>query len=97
MLKLLKRLNKKQILCIWVCIIFIVFQVYLDLKLPDYIQEITTLIQTENKKIKEILDPGLKMLLCALLSLGGAFITGYFTSFLASSFSKNLRYDIFTK
>ena len=97
MLKLLKRLNKKQILCILVCIIFIVFQVYLDLKLPDYMQEITTLIQTENTKIKEILNPGLKMLLCALLSLGGAFITGYFTSFLASSFSKNLRYDIFTK
>ena len=53
MLKLLKRLNKKQILCILVCIIFIVFQVYLDLKLPDYMQEITTLIQTENTKIKE--------------------------------------------
>jgi len=97
MLKLLKRLNKKQLLCILVCTIFIVFQVYLDLKLPDYMQEITTLIQTENTKIKEILDPGFKMLLCALLSLGGAFITGYFTSFLASSFSKNLRYDIFTK
>jgi len=97
MLKLLKRLNKKQLLCILVCTIFIVFQVYLDLKLPDYMQEITTLIQTENTKIKEILNPGFKMLLCALLSLGGAFITGYFTSFLASSFSKYLRYDIFSK
>lgn len=49
MLKLLKKLNKKEVLLIIVCLIFIVFGVWLDLKLPDYMSEITKLVQTERK------------------------------------------------
>lgn len=97
MFNLFKKLNKKQSLIILVSIVFIAFQVYLDLKLPDYMQEITSLLQSSSTKIKDILIPGSKMLSCAFLSLLGAFITGYLTSLLSSSFSKNLRSDIFRK
>ncbi|MDD5979997.1 MAG: ABC transporter ATP-binding protein [bacterium] len=97
MFKLIKKLNKKQILYIFICIIFIVGQVYLDLKLPDYMQSITALLQSEVTTLKDILIPGSKMLLCALLSLIGAFITGYFSSLVATSFSRDLRYEIFSK
>ncbi len=97
MFKLIKKLNKKQILYIFICIIFIVGQVYLDLKLPDYMQSITALLQSETTTLKDILIPGSKMLLCALLSLIGAFITGYFSSLVATSFSRDLRYEIFSK
>ncbi len=97
MFKLIKKLNKKQLLYIFICTIFIIGQVYLDLKLPDYMQSITALLQSEATTLKDILIPGSKMLLCALLSLLGAFITGYFSSLLATSFSRNLRYEIFSK
>ena len=97
MFNLFKKLNKKQLQIILVSIVFIAFQVYLDLKLPDYMQEITSLLQSSSTKIKDILIPGGKMLSCAFLSLLGAFITGYLTSLLSSSFSKNLRSDIFRK
>ena len=97
MFKLIKKLNKKQILYIFICIIFIVGQVYLDLKLPDYMQSITALLQSETTTLKDILIPGSKMLLCALVSLIGAFITGYFSSLVATSFSRDLRYEIFSK
>lgn len=97
MFNLFKKLNEKQLLIILVSIVFIAFQVYLDLKLPDYMQEITSLLQSSSTKIKDILIPGGKMLSCAFLSLLGAFITGYLTSLLSSSFSKNLRSDIFRK
>lgn len=65
MLKLLKKLNKKEVLLIIVCLIFIVFGVWLDLKLPDYMSEITKLVQTEGSTIVEILEQGGYMLACA--------------------------------
>ena len=49
MLKLLRKLNKKQVILIGVCLIFIIWQVWLDLKLPEYMSEITKLVQTERK------------------------------------------------
>lgn len=97
MLKLLKKLNKKEILLIVVCLIFIIFQVWLDLKLPDYMSEITKLVQTEGSTIGEILKQGGYMLLCAGGSLLSAFIVGYFASYIASSFSRKLRGDLFEK
>ena len=54
MFKLLKKINKKQICFIFVCFIFITVQVWLDLKLPDYMTSITTLVQTEGSKISDI-------------------------------------------
>ena len=95
--KLLKNLNKKQYAAILLCTILIVFQVWLDLKLPDYMSEITVLLQEENSSIKDILLQGSYMLLCAFGSLISAVIVGYIASLLSATFSMNLRSKIFNK
>ena len=97
MLKLLKEFKKKDVLFIFICIALIVLQVFLELKMPDYMSEITKLIQMENTKISKILVQGSYMLLCAFGSLVSAFIVGYFSSFVASDFSSNIRSKIFNK
>ncbi len=97
MLKLFKNFNKKDILYIIICIVFIVFQVYLDLKMPDYMSAITILVQTEGSSMSEIIRNGGYMILCALGSLISAVIVGYFASIVASSFSKTLRSKVFQK
>ncbi len=97
MLKLLKKLRKKEIIYILICILFVVLQVWLDLKLPDYMSEITKLVQTEGSTMTEILEQGAYMLSCALGSLISSVIVGYFASYVAANFSKNLRKDVFTK
>lgn len=95
MLKILKRMDKKSVGFILICLIFIIFQVWLDLKLPDYMSSITKLVQTEGSTMGEILEQGSYMLLCAFGSLVAAIITGYFASYVGSNFSKNLRRDVF--
>ncbi len=97
MLKLLKVFNKKDYIYIFICIVFIVGQVWLDLKLPDYMAEITTLVQTEGSQMHEIAIKGLYMLLCAFGSLCFAVITGYFAAKLAATFSLKVRKKIFHK
>lgn len=97
MFKLLKKLRKKDFLLILVCAGLIVFQVWLDLKLPDYMSEITQLVQTEGNTMSEILTAGGKMLLCAFGSLAAAVIVGFFASYIAATFSKIIRKDIFEK
>lgn len=95
MLKILKRMDKKSIGLVLVCLVFVVFQVWLDLKLPDYMSSITKLVQTEGSTMGEILEQGAYMLLCAFGSLTAAIITGFFASYVGSNFSKNLRRDVF--
>ena len=97
MLKLLKNFTKKDYLIIFLCIIFISFQVWLDLKLPDYMSNITRLIQMENSEFVEIIKQGSFMLLCAFGSLASAIFVGYMTSLLSANFSFNLRKKIFSK
>lgn len=97
MFKLLKKLNRRQLIYIFVCIVFITVQVWLDLKLPDYMTSITKLVQTEGSKMRDILYEGSKMMLCAFGSLFSAFITGYFASYVAASFGKDLRKSVFSK
>lgn len=97
MIKLIKKFNKKETLLIFISTIFIVAQVFLDLKLPDYMSEITTYIQKGDTKIIHILEPGSMMLLCALGSLLSAFIVGYFGAVVAASFSKKIRSEVFRK
>ena len=94
MLQLVKKLNRKQIFLVLISIIFITLQVYLDLKIPDYMNEITTYVQ-KKASVSDIMHPGSKMLLCAFGSLISAFIVGYFAAYVAASFSRNLRSDIF--
>ena len=97
MFKLLKQMRKKDWLLVLVCIAFIVFQVWLDLKLPDYMSEITTLVQTEGSEMADILLNGGYMLLCAFGSLLAAVVTGYFVAKIAANFSRDLRKRIFDK
>ena len=97
MIKLLKKLTKKDWIFVFISIILIVFQVWLELKMPDYMSNITQLVQTKGADIKDILREGSYMLLCALGSLCSAVIVGYFISNIAASFSFNIRESIFKK
>ena len=76
---------------------FIGLQVWLDLKLPDYMSEITRLTQTPGSNMGEIWAAGGYMLLCALGSLAAAISVGYFAAKIGSSFSQRLRSHLFNK
>ncbi len=97
MTKLLKEFNKKDYFLVLICTLLIIFQVWLDLRLPDYMSEITKLVQTEGSKMSDILSQGGYMLLCALGSLISAFIVGYLTSYISATFSQKTRKTLFTK
>ena len=97
MFRLLKKLRKKDLFLIVICCILIIGQVWLDLRLPDYMSQITQLVQTEGNEISQIWITGSKMILCALGSLASAVVVGYIASYIAASFSKTLRKDIFEK
>lgn len=97
MFKLFKNFSKKDIFYIILCILFIVVQVWLDLKLPDYMSEITVLVQSEDSTLNDILIQGLYMLGCAFGSLISAVIVGYFSSMIAADFSLDLRKQIFRR
>ena len=97
MLKLFKNFTKKDIFLIVICLMLIVFQVWLDLKLPDYMSQITVLVKTEGSQMSDILEQGGYMLLCAGGSLASAVIVGYLASLISASFSMHLRKKIFEK
>ena len=97
MLKILKYLTKKDWLFVLCSFVFVVTQVYLDLKLPDYMSEITMLVQTPNSEMSEILSAGGYMLLCALGSLVASFIVGFFAAKIASNLSWRLRSNVYDK
>ncbi len=97
MLKIFRYLKKKEWLMIAISMIFIVSQVWLDLKLPDYMSEITKLIQTEGSKISEVIAAGAKMLVCAVGSMLMAVIVGYFAAKIAAGFAQRLRLLMFKK
>ena len=97
MLKLFKNLRKKDYLLILVCAIIIFLEVWLELKMPDYMSNITVLVQTEGSKMREILKNGGYMLLCAFGSLIGAVITSYILTYVSTTFSKNVRKKVFSK
>ena len=92
-----KNFNKKDVFMIICCVLLIVFQVYLDLKLPDYMSKITILIQSGTDSIKDILIQGLHMILCAFGSFLSACAVGFFVSNVGASFSRNTRKRIFEK
>ena len=97
MFKLIKNFKKKDWLIIIDSIALIVMQVWLELKMPDYMSKVTVLVQTEGSKMSEILKNGGFMLLCAFGSLVGAMIVGYLIALLASGFSRSLRSKLFRK
>ena len=96
MLKLFKNLSKKEYLYIFISIFFIVIQVFLDLKLQDYMSNITTLVQTGGSS-HDILIEGSCMLACAFGSLITSVIVGYFATFIASKFGEVTRNLVYKK
>ena len=97
MIKIFKYLKSKDWALIFISLLFIVTQVWLDLKLPDYMSDITVLIQTEGSQMSEIWKTGGYMLLCAFGSLISAMIVGFFISQIAAGLSRTLRSNIFSK
>ena len=97
MFRLLKRLKAAEWLQALVSLVFIVSQVWLDLKLPDYMSEITRLTQTPGSAISDIWLAGGKMLLCALGSVVSAIIVGFFAARIAASFSQRIRSQLFSR
>ena len=97
MIKLLKNFTIKEWILTLFILVLVVFQVWLDLKLPDYMSEITQLVQTEGSQMSEILKNGVYMLACAFGSLIAAVITGYITANVSSNFSMSLRNKLFEK
>ena len=97
MFKLFKNFTKKDIGMIIISIVLVVFQVWLDLKLPDYMSAITRLIQTDGALMTDILKQGGYMLLCAFGSLVSACIVGLLASNLSANFSYTLRSKVYNK
>lgn len=97
MLKIFKYFKKEDWIVVLISVIFVAGQVGLDLKLPDYMSEITRLVQTEGSEMSSIFFAGGKMMACALGSLLLAVVVGFFASRLAALFSKRLRHAIFGK
>ena len=97
MVKLFRYLKKREWLMAAVSLVFIISQVWLDLRLPEYMSEITVLVQTDGSTMSEILTAGAKMLGCALGSMAMAIITCYFASVIAASVSRRLQSELYHK
>ena len=97
MLKLLKNLNKRDVLVILICFVLIAGQVWLELKMPDYMSQITVLVETEGSSFNEIIKNGIFMVLCAAGSLASAVIVGYLASRVSATLSLKIRKKLFTK
>ena len=97
MIKLLKNLTKKEWFLALISLILIIVQVWLELKMPDYMSEITVLVQTEGSQISDIIKNGAYMLGCAFGSLVSAVIVGYLVATVAANFSKSVRKKLFDK
>ncbi len=96
MFKLFKKLGKKEFLFVFLSIFFIVIQVFLDLKLPDYMENITMLVQTSGSS-KDIFKEGLYMLGCAFGSLLTSIIVGFLATYIASKFGETIRGIVYRK
>ena len=97
MLTLLNKFGLKEFGLLILSFIFVVLQVGLDLKLPEYLSNITVLVQTPGNSIYDILMQGAGMLICITFSLITSIIVGYLASHIGAGFSKNLREEIFDK
>ncbi|MFA6755866.1 MAG: ABC transporter ATP-binding protein [Bacilli bacterium] len=97
MFKLLKNLTIKDVILLILSLIFIVCQVYFDLEIPDYMSEITKLVQTEGSAMSDVLIAGGKMLLCAFGSLVASILVTVFASKVGTNFTANIRKKIFVK
>lgn len=97
MLKLLGKFTKKEWLLAALSVAFVVVQVWLSLTMPDYMREITMLIQTPGSEMPEIISAGGMMLACALGSLAASVVTAVCAARIGTSFSANVRRLLFAK
>ena len=97
MLKLFKKLERKELLFVFISIALMLCHVWLELKVPDYMSEITRLVQTEGSEMNDIIEQGMKMIICAFGSLVCSIVVGYFAARVGSGFSNTLRKEIFAK
>lgn len=97
MLKLFKNLRKEELALALLSVFFIVVQVWLELTMPEYMAEITTLVQTQGSTMGEILSAGGKMLLCAFGSLASSVVTALSAAKIATTFGGILRGKLFRK
>ena len=97
MIRIFKNLKKSDVFCTLAAIVFIVAQVWLDLKMPDYMTEITQLVQTPGNEMSLVLKAGGKMLVCAVGSLISAVIVSVFAAKIATDFGATLRGRLFDK
>ncbi len=95
MLKLIRNMRKKEVLMALAAVVLILWQIYFDLTLPDFMSRLTMLVQTAGSDASEIWLVGAKMLGCAVASMGLAVICGYLMSSVAAGFSYTLRDRIF--
>lgn len=94
MFKILKYMQKKEWMLFLTSFVFILFQVWLDLKLPDYMSEITTLVETEGSSMSEVFAAGGWMLLCSLGSMASSIAVMFFASRMAANFGTIVRMEI---
>ena len=92
-----QNLKKTDWLLAAVCLVFIALQVWLDLKTPDYMAEITTLVQTAGSTMGEILSAGGMMLVCSLGSLAASVVTAICAARIAATLGATLRGRLFSK
>ena len=97
MFKLFKSFNKKDLVLIITCISLVALHVWLELRIPDYMSQITQLVQTEGSKMSAIIEQGSFMIICAFASLICNIVVGYFAAKIASKFSAKTRKRIFEK
>lgn len=97
MLKLFKKLNKKEYLMILASLIFIVVQVGLELEIPSYMSTITEKLEQQGTTVNQILEPGMMMVLLSILSAIASILVGYFAAHVAAGFTARLRSEIFNK
>ena len=97
MIKLLKNMRKREVLTALLCAVLVVGQVYFDLRLPDFMSELTLLIKSGGDATGDIVTVGLKMLACTLASAALAIACGYLSAQTASGFSYTLRERIFNR
>ena len=95
MLKLFKKLNKKEYSMIGISLIFIILQVWLELEIPSYMSTITQRLEQRRTTVNQILQPGMMMILLSVLSVIASIIVGYFAAHVAAGFTARLRKNIF--
>lgn len=95
MIKLLKKMGKREVLMAVLCALLVLGQVYFDLTLPDYMTDLTMMLNTAGSETSDILNVGLKMLGCTLVSAALAIVCGYLSAKTASGFSYTIREKLF--